>query len=113
MAAISAESNPSGIIKIIIPGPRAVQTSVDDFHAMMLPYLDMDQPRIVIDMSHVEFVDSSFLGALVMTLKRSVAKGGDVKIYGLQVPVRKLFEMLRLFRIFDIHDTEEQACQSF
>ncbi len=101
------------IIKLAVPGPRAVQTNVDEFHKLAQPFLEQDCPKIIVDMSRVEFVDSSFLGALVMLLKRAVARHGDLKIFGLQRSVRTLFEMLRLYRIFDIHETEDSARRSF
>ncbi len=108
----NAKSAGNPVIVLQIPGPRAVQTSVDEFHKKINPFVDTEKPRILLDLSKVEFVDSSFLGALVMQLKRVMAKNGEMRLFGLQPPVKKLFEMLRLYRIFEIFDTEEQARKS-
>lgn len=69
--------------------------------------------NVIIDLSMSEFVDSSFLGALVAGLKKATMKSGDLKIVGLQPPVRAMFELTRLYRIFDIFDTVADAQNSF
>ncbi len=69
--------------------------------------------NVVVDLSKSEFVDSSFLGALVAGLKKATMKNGDLKLVGLQPPVRAMFELTRLYRIFDIFDTVEDALSSF
>lgn len=69
--------------------------------------------NVVVDLSKSEFVDSSFLGSLVAGLKKATMKNGDLKLVGLQPPVRAMFELTRLYRIFDIFDTVEDALNSF
>ncbi|RMH65337.1 MAG: anti-sigma factor antagonist [Calditrichaeota bacterium] len=79
----------------------------------LLAKIDEGHHNVVVDLNASDFVDSSFLGALVAGLKKATMKGGDLKIVGLQPPVRAMFELTRLFRIFDIFDTEEEALNSF
>jgi anti-sigma B factor antagonist len=69
--------------------------------------------KIIVDMTNVEYVDSSFLGALVAGLKRATMKNGDLKLVSLQPPVRVMFDLTRLYRIFDIYDTLEKAINTF
>jgi anti-sigma B factor antagonist len=64
-------------------------------------------------MSHLNFVDSSGCGAILSCLRQMTAKGGDLKITGLQNQVRTLFEMIRLHRIIDIHDSRDEAIRSY
>jgi len=40
-------------------------------------------------------------------------KNGDLKLVGLQPPVRAMFDLTRLFRIFDIYDSMDDAEKSF
>lgn len=79
----------------------------------LLKKIDDGVRNVIIDLSDAEFVDSSFLGALVAGLKKATMKSGDLKIVGLQPPVRAMFELTRLYRIFDIFDTIEDALNSF
>lgn len=69
--------------------------------------------NVVVDLSGTEFVDSSFLGTLVAGLKKATMKSGDLKIVGLQAPVRAMFELTRLYRIFDIFESVEDGLNSF
>ncbi|MBD3225702.1 MAG: STAS domain-containing protein [Caldithrix sp.] len=79
----------------------------------ILKIIDEGHTKVIIDLSETEYVDSSFLGVLVAGLKKASMKNGDLKIVGLQSPVRAMFELTRLYRIFDIFDNEEDAVKSF
>jgi|JI10StandDraft_1071094.scaffolds.fasta_scaffold151870_3 anti-sigma B factor antagonist len=69
--------------------------------------------RLVIDLSTVSFIDSSALGALLTVLKAARAAGGDVKLCGMTPPVKTIFELTRLFRVFDVFPSAESAAASF
>jgi len=69
--------------------------------------------NLVIDMAAVEFMDSSGLGSLVGSLRLVNELGGDIKIASLQDPVRAIFELTRLHRIFEIFDDSGAAARSF
>ena len=79
----------------------------------LLKKIEEGNSNVIIDLSETEFVDSSFLGTLVAGLKKAAIKSGDLKIFGLQAPVRDIFETTRLYRIFDIFDTAEDALDNF
>ena len=82
------------------------------FKALATPVLDAN-PRAVLDLSGVRFVDSSGLAALLYCLRRVEPAAGDVKLCGLGPPVRTLFELVRLHRVFDICDDREHAVRAF
>ncbi len=63
----------------------------------------------VIDLANVSFVDSTGLGALVSCLRRSQEQGCRLGLCGLQKRVLVLFELVRLYRIFDVFETREAA----
>ena len=69
--------------------------------------------NVVFDMSSVRFVDSSGLGAILAFLRRLHDLGGDLKLVGLTQPVRMLFELVRMHRIFEIFHTADEAVSSF
>jgi anti-sigma B factor antagonist len=68
--------------------------------------------KAIFSLSGLDYVDSSGLGALVKALKSARAKGGDVKLAGLKPEVRKVLELTRLDRIFDIFPSETHAIES-
>lgn len=57
--------------------------------------------NIVLDLQHVEFIDSSGLGALVAMLK-FVSKDRRMSLAGLQPSVQGLFRLTRLDTVFTI-----------
>lgn len=69
--------------------------------------------RIVVDLSDTVFVDSSFLGVLLAGLKKVTIQNGDLKIAGLQSQVKNMFELTRLYRIFDVFEKAEDGVKSF
>lgn len=79
----------------------------------LLKEIEQGNNKVIIDLSEVEFVDSSFLGTLVAGLKRITIKNGDLKIVNPQKPVRSILELTRLYKIFKIYDGVEDALNSF
>jgi anti-sigma B factor antagonist len=70
-------------------------------------------PRVVLSLVRMDYIDSSGLGALVKVLKKSRLAGGDTKLTGLKPEVRKVFELTRLDKIFDILPSVDGAVASF
>ena len=69
--------------------------------------------KIIIDLSSVEFLDSTFLGVIVNTLKKVAKIGGDLKLIGFKPVVRSMFELTRLFRVFESYSELQDAIKSF
>ncbi len=69
--------------------------------------------KIIIDLSACDFVDSTFLGVLVGALKKITKLGGDLKIVGFRPAVKSMFELTRLFRIFETYTDLQDAIKSF
>jgi len=64
---------------------------------------------VVVNMSGVEFMDSSGLATLVGALKWCRVNGSELRLAGLVQRVRDIFEICRLESVFDIYDTEAEA----
>ncbi len=62
-----------------------------------------------IDMSQVEMIDSPGLFTLVSALRTAREHGSRLTIYHLKSPVRVIFEITQLDRLFEIFDTQEAA----
>lgn len=65
--------------------------------------------HLVIDLSKVEFLDSTGLGVLVGGLKRLRALGGTLVLVCAQARILKIFQITGLDGIFTIVPTEEAA----
>lgn len=68
--------------------------------------------RIVLDLSHCEFVDSAGLGAIVWAVRRLAELGGEFCICGVNKPVQALFELVRMHKVANTFETRQQAVDS-
>jgi anti-anti-sigma factor len=68
------------------------------------------QPKLlVIDLSDVEFCDSSGLSALLIADRKIKESGGGVKLVGLQKKVISMLKISQLDRSFQIFDSVSKA----
>jgi len=102
----------NGIRVVTLPNDSLDASNSKDFKQEMEPHFHSGE-KIVFDLCRVEFVDSSGCGALLTCLRNLNAAGGSLKLCGVSKTVRALFELLRMHRIFDIHETREQAMKAF
>ncbi len=65
--------------------------------------------ELVVDMSAVEFCDSSGLSALLIAERKMRENGGVVKLAGVQKKVLSLIKISHLDRAFQIYDTVAKA----
>lgn len=65
--------------------------------------------RVVVDLTHVEFLDSTGLGVLVGALKRLRAVNGTLGLVCAHERLLKIFRITALDRVFALHDTVEAA----
>jgi len=69
--------------------------------------------KVILDLSGVQFIDSSGLGVILSCYRHLHAAGGDLKLCCLNEQVHTLFELVRMHRIFDICATSDEAYSSF
>ena len=65
-------------------------------------------PRVILDLSRVEFLDSSGLGAVVAVLKE-VGSDKGFALAGLTATVEKVFRLTRMDTVFTIYPSVEGA----
>jgi anti-sigma B factor antagonist len=97
---------------ITLPGEFLDASNADDLKRTIAPLLAA-HPRLVLDMSRLQFVDNSGLGAILSCLRQVNSRGGTLKLCGLSKPVQVLFELVRMNKVFDIHATRDAALRSF
>jgi anti-sigma B factor antagonist len=67
------------------------------------------QPRVVLDLQDVDFVDSTGLGVLVGLLKRTRSQGGDLRLVSTRSGLRKVLELTALEHALPLSDTVDDA----
>ncbi len=72
-----------------------------------------NQKKIIVDLSQCEFIDSTFLGVLVLSLKSSAKIDGDIRLIKPAEVVKTLMEKAGTFNVFNLYDSMEEAIKSY
>jgi anti-sigma B factor antagonist len=86
--------------------------NADDFRRAVAPVLQ-DCRKLVLDLDHVQFMDSRGCGAILSCLKHLSKSGGDLKLCRVTEPVHMVFDLIRMDQICQIVTTREEAVQAF
>jgi anti-sigma B factor antagonist len=100
-----------GLAAVAVRGELDIR-SAPDLRSWLTQALDEGASKVVIDLSGVDFMDSSGLGVLVGAHKRLVRIGGRLQVVGASRPVARLFAVTGLVRVFDVQGTPETAITS-
>ncbi len=65
--------------------------------------------QIVVDLSGVDFIDSTGLGVLIGALKRVRTNDGDLALVCSEPRVLKIFEITGLLNVFAVHPSVDAA----
>ncbi|MCP4137297.1 MAG: STAS domain-containing protein [bacterium] len=101
--------NNIGIVKV---SGSLVIVNVEEFNNKFDEYLE-ENNNFILDLSDLEFIDSTGLGAIVSVMRKATQKGGDLKISCLSTKAKMVFEITHVFKIFDVFDTTEAAIEGF
>lgn len=92
---------------------RATQKESAIFRSRLDRYLSLKHYKIIIDLSECSFVDSTFLGVMVVYLKRVFEKGGEIKFVINNEALLKIIKDIKLDRVFNLYSSREDALKSF
>lgn len=100
-----------GYVEVQIDG-RLVASCAETVQAVLDKALQQDR-NLLVDLSKMTHIDSSGLGVLVRALQKSRTAGGTVRLACLQAHPRIVFDITKVFRVFEIFDTVEEARKAF
>lgn len=83
------------------------------FLAELQPLLQSDRPRIVLDCSHVQHMDSGGIEMLLNCMGDAMKRDGDIKLANLSPAAATILELMRVDRLFEVFNTAEEATRSF
>ncbi len=81
---------------------------VGEFKAMVAEVIERGHDQLILDLSKVEFVDSTALGSIVALLKL-VDRTGHLLLCNASDTVRAMMEVTRMTRIFPLHEDVQAA----
>jgi len=77
------------------------------------PLLERGETRILLDMERITYIDSTGVGDLVNCYRTANETGAALKLLKLPNRIRELLEIHHLIQIFETHDDEQEAVESF
>lgn len=101
------------VVVITVGLKRATLVEAEEFKQVLVNDIQRGFKKIVVDLSSCEFIDSTFLGSLVVSLKKLTGLGGDLRLVGFQPAVHSMFELTRMYRVFESFKSAQEAVQSF
>ena len=92
----------------IMGGPDATLLN-DKLHEL----IDTGQNKVIVDLSKVNWMNSSGLGILIGGLTTLRNNEGDLKLSGITERIENLLIITKLITVFETFETLEEAVQSF
>jgi len=106
---MNIESKKTGDVLVVMPMEKRLDAKVAvGFKEAMVEFISNGNHQIVLDLSGVDFVDSSGLGAIVSSLK-VLGRKGDIVISGVGASVLQMFSLTRMDKVFKMFPTQEAA----
>ncbi len=102
-----------GKVIITVELVRATIKEAEEFKEILSQEIESGTRDIIIDLCYCEFIDSTFLGALVVSLKRLLTVKGTLKLCNLKPSVYSMFELTRMYKVFQIYDSLDKALSSY
>jgi anti-sigma B factor antagonist len=100
----------NNILVVRVEEKRIDASKAPAFKDQMTQCIESGQNQIVLDLSQVDFIDSSGLGALVTCLKR-LGPRGSLAVAGATGAVSRLFALTRMDRVFALHPNVDSAVE--
>ena len=110
---LTLETRDVGRVTIVRCKGRIVAGGESDALRSHVAHLLRDRRSLVLHLGEVVFIDSSGLGTIVRTLTSTRQLHGDLKLCDVPEHVRKVLELSRLTKLFDSHESEDNAVAAF
>lgn len=92
----------------IMGGPDATA-----LHEKLHDLIEMGKNKVVIDLSKVEWMNSTGLGILISGVTTLRNGSGELKLVKVNSKIKSLLEITKLNSVFEIFDSVENAVDSF
>lgn len=106
---IDVTSVDGGAVRIFaLSGTLDIATS-PSLRGALIEAADRGEHEIVVDLSQLEFLDSTGLGALIGAHKRAAEHGGSIRLVAQEGQILRLLRITGLLDVFSVYPTVEAA----
>jgi anti-sigma B factor antagonist len=102
-----------GIVVLDLNGRLTVGSEAATFRERLQKLIDSRRTNIILNLKDVDYIDSTGLGALVMSYTSLQRAGGKIKLLNLSRRGIELLVMTKLTTIFEVFNDEQNAINSF
>jgi anti-anti-sigma factor len=92
---------------------RATYKEAKEFMNFIQNDIEAGWKKIIIDMKNCKFMDSSFLGVLINSLKQLEKSKGSLKLASVHDDAQIILDITSISDIFHIYADKEEAIRSF
>jgi anti-sigma B factor antagonist len=106
---LSMSTADGGPVPIVVVGGEVDVYSAPQLRNQLIEILESGPSTAIVDLTGVEFIDSTGLGALVAARTTAADRGGSLALVCTHQRIIKLFTITGLDGVFRIHDTVAAA----
>ena len=113
MASESMSVRDSADIKIIDVNEDLGSYAAADLRRTIDELINGASLKLVVNLSQVQHINSTAIGAMVGSAKRLRVSSGDLKVYGLATNLKRTFDLVGASSVLEIYDSESSALAAF
>jgi anti-sigma B factor antagonist len=97
------------VVQATILSEEASLSNADAFKEEMITIIGKGIRLVIVSFENVNYIDSSFLGSLVVALKYAMPRNVDIYLVSLKPDVKNLLTLIRMDKVFRIFNDYEEA----
>jgi anti-sigma B factor antagonist len=86
---------------------------IENLRSAVRNLVEQGKKKVILNLSQVDYIDSSGVGELVGCFTTVRNAGGELKLLNLTQKVHDVLHVTKLYTVFDIKDDEFHAVKSF
>jgi anti-sigma B factor antagonist len=102
-----------GVILIDLEGRITLGDGASLLRDLIHSSIENGHKKLVLNLAGINYLDSTGLGELVSGYRFVKSHDAEMKLLNLNKKVSDLLQITKLYTVFDIHNDETQAVQSF
>jgi len=99
------------VLVVQITCNKLVASNRENFKSSMDTCMEQHHD-ILVDMTRVEYIDSSGLGSLLHCLRKTNNINGRLRLFGVNPPIMSLFKLIHLDQVFNINRNLDEALEN-
>jgi anti-sigma B factor antagonist len=103
----------SGVAVLTFKGDLLGEPDTTKIREKIHSLVNDEMKNLVVDLSDVNYMNSSGLGTLISALSTMRNAGGDLRLARVGEKVKNLFIITQLVKVFDTYETVDRALASY